>query len=147
MYVPYFVTPTSVILTGRRLPPTPSTLIISSPRVTILAAYPSSPWLERDKISPTSGFLAPSVGQWRPGDGSSKLDPWAVECRMLRYAGGSGNYKVQDLVSQHVFVSQDIVFEEGQPHRTSPSVGENFKGVLGFECQTSGWLVSLVGRS
>jgi len=24
-----------------------------------------------------------------------------------------------------VFVSRDVVFEEGQPHRTSPSVGEN----------------------
>ena len=37
---------------------------------------------------------------------------------------GSGNYKVQDVVSRRVFISRDIVFEEGQPHRTSTSVGE-----------------------
>ena len=57
--------------------------------------------------------------------GGSKLDPRAVECRLLGYAGGRGNYKVQDVQSRRVFVSRDVVFEEGQPHRTSPSVGEN----------------------
>jgi len=55
----------------------------------------------------------------------SKLDPRALECRFLGYAGGHGNYKVQDITSNRVFVSRDIVFEEGEPHRTSPSVGEN----------------------
>ena len=57
--------------------------------------------------------------------GGSKLNPRAVECRFLGYAGGGGNYKVQDVVTQRIFVSRDVVFEEGQPHRTSPSVGEN----------------------
>ena len=54
----------------------------------------------------------------------SKLDPRAVECRFLGYAGSHGNYKVQETASRHVFVSRDIVFDEGDPHRTSPSVGE-----------------------
>ena len=57
--------------------------------------------------------------------GGSKLDPRAVECRFLGYAGGRGNYKVQDLVSRRVLVSHDVIFEEGEPHRTSPNVGEN----------------------
>ncbi len=43
---------------------------------------------------------------------------------MLGYARGHGNYKVQDIISHCVFVSRDIIFEEGEPHRTSPSVGE-----------------------
>jgi len=55
--------------------------------------------------------------------GGSKLDPRAVECHFLGYAGGRGNYKVQDVSSRRVSVSHDVVFEE--PHRTSPSVGEN----------------------
>ena len=57
--------------------------------------------------------------------GGSKLDPHSVECRLLGYATGHGNYKVQDATSHHVFVSRDVIFEEGQPHRTSASVGEN----------------------
>jgi hypothetical protein len=57
--------------------------------------------------------------------GGSKLDSRSVECRLLGYASGSGNYKVQDVSSRRVFVSRDVVFEEGHPHRTSPSVGEN----------------------
>ena len=56
--------------------------------------------------------------------GGSKLDLRGLECRFLGYAGGSGNYKVQDIVSHRVFVSRDVIFEEGQPHRTSPSVEE-----------------------
>ena len=56
--------------------------------------------------------------------GGSKLDPRAVECRFLGYAGGHGNYKVQEVGSRCIFVSRDVVFEEGEPHRTSPSVGE-----------------------
>ena len=56
--------------------------------------------------------------------GGSKLDPRSVECRLLGYASGSGNYKVQDVATHRVFVSRDVVFEEGQPHRTSVSVGE-----------------------
>ena len=57
--------------------------------------------------------------------GGSKLDPRAVECRLLGYAGGRGNYKVQDIAFRRVFVSRDVVFEEGDPHHTSLSVGEN----------------------
>ena len=57
--------------------------------------------------------------------GSSKLDPRSVECRLLGYASGSGNYKMQDVTAQRVFISHDIIFEEGQPHcTTSASVGE-----------------------
>ncbi len=69
--------------------------------------------------------------------GGSKLDPRSLECRFLGYAGGHGNYKVQDVISRRVFVSRDVVFEEGQPHRTSPSVGEKnvplFDTTLGTE--------------
>lgn len=38
--------------------------------------------------------------------------------------GGHGNYKVQEIGSHRVSVSWDVIFEEGEPHRTSPSVGE-----------------------
>jgi len=43
---------------------------------------------------------------------------------LLGYATGNGNYKVQDVTSRRVFVSRDVIFEEGHPHRTSPNVGE-----------------------
>ena len=56
--------------------------------------------------------------------GGSKLDPRSSECRLLGYASGGGNYKVQDVASRLVFVSRDVVFEEGEPSRTSASVGE-----------------------
>ena len=57
--------------------------------------------------------------------GGSKLDARSVECRLLGYATGSGNYKVQDVTSRRVLVSRDVVFEEGHPRRTtSASVGE-----------------------
>jgi hypothetical protein len=49
--------------------------------------------------------------------GGSKLDPHVLECCLLGYTGGHGNYKVQDVQSHCIFVSHDIVFEEGQPHR------------------------------
>ena len=58
-------------------------------------------------------------------NGGSKLDARSTECRLLGYAPGSGNYKVQDNATRRVFVSRDVVFEEGQPHRTSASVGEH----------------------
>ncbi len=57
--------------------------------------------------------------------GGSKLDPRGIECHFLGYAGGTGNYKVQDVLTWRVLVSQDVVFEEGQPRRMSPNVGEN----------------------
>src|ERR1700678_2219223 len=56
--------------------------------------------------------------------GGSKLDPRSIACRLLGYASGSGNYKVQDIDSRKVFVSQDVIFEEGLAHRTLASVGE-----------------------
>ena len=56
--------------------------------------------------------------------GGSKLDPRSVECRLLGYASGAGNYKVQDIVTRRTYVSRDVVFEEGHPHRTTASVGE-----------------------
>ena len=56
--------------------------------------------------------------------GGSKLDPRSIECRLLGYASGSGNYKVQDVSTRRVFVSRDVIFEEGHPRRTSASVGE-----------------------
>jgi Reverse transcriptase (RNA-dependent DNA polymerase)/Pol polyprotein, beta-barrel domain/GAG-pre-integrase domain/gag-polypeptide of LTR copia-type len=59
--------------------------------------------------------------------GPSKLDPRSVECRFLGYASGSGNYKVQDATSRRVFVSRDVIFEEGQPHRTSANVREEME--------------------
>ena len=57
--------------------------------------------------------------------GGSKLDHRGIECRFLGYATGHGNYKVQDVASKRVFVSRDVIFEEGLPYRTLPSVGEN----------------------
>jgi len=42
----------------------------------------------------------------------------------LGYASGHGNYKVQEVGSHCVFVSRDVIFEEGEPHCTSPSVEE-----------------------
>ena len=50
--------------------------------------------------------------------GGSKLD------QLLGYISGSGNYKVLDVTSHQVFVSRDVVFEEGHPHCTSAAVGE-----------------------
>ena len=57
--------------------------------------------------------------------GGSKLDPRGVACRLLGYSSGRGNYKLQDIDTRRVFVSRDVIFEEGHPHRTSSSVGEN----------------------
>ena len=45
--------------------------------------------------------------------GGSKLDPRSIVCPFLGYATGSGNYKVQGISTQCVFVSCDVVFEEG----------------------------------
>lgn len=53
------------------------------------------------------------------------LDECGVKCHFLGYTGGRGNYKVQGAESCWVFVSRDMIFEEGQPHRTSPIVGKN----------------------
>ena len=42
----------------------------------------------------------------------------------MGYASGAGNYKVQDVETQRVYVSRDVIFEEGLPHHTLTSVGE-----------------------
>ena len=64
--------------------------------------------------------------------GNSKLDPWSIECKLLGYASGSGNYRVQDVKTSRVFVSRDVVFEEGQPCCTSAKVGEEIE-TLNFD--------------
>ena len=56
--------------------------------------------------------------------GGSKLDPRSIPCRFLAYMSGTGNYKVQDVETRRVFVSRDVIFEEGMPRRTLTSVGE-----------------------
>ena len=56
--------------------------------------------------------------------GGSKLDPRSVPCRFLGYATGTGNYKVQDVETRRVYISRDVIFEEGLPNRTLASVGE-----------------------
>lgn len=57
--------------------------------------------------------------------GGSKLDPRSIECRFLGYTSGAGNYKVQDVTTCRIYTSHDVIFEEGRPHRTLTSVGEN----------------------
>ena len=56
--------------------------------------------------------------------GGSKLDDRGVKCILLGYMPGHGNFKVQEDGSCRVFVSHDVIFEEGIPHRTSLIVGE-----------------------
>ena len=56
--------------------------------------------------------------------GGSKLDPRSAVCRLLGYGTGSGNYKVQDVETGRMYISRDVIFEEGQPKRTSANVGE-----------------------
>src|ERR1700678_1005050 len=80
---------------------------------------------KRQDISHLHVFGARCWAKIPAGLGASKLDPRSLECRFLGYATGRGNYKVQDTTSHRVFVSRDVVFEEGQPHRTSASEGEN----------------------
>ena len=65
--------------------------------------------------------------------GDLKLDPRSTECRLLGYALGSENYKVQDIISRRDFISQDIVFEEGQPCRTSAGVREETEPVFDIQ--------------
>lgn len=38
---------------------------------------------------------------------------------------GTGNYKVQDVETRRVYVSRDVIFEEGLPRRSLPGVGEH----------------------
>lgn len=61
---------------------------------------------------------------WSTGYRRLELDPRSVECHLLGYASGNGNYKVQVVSNQHVFVSQDVIFEEGHPRWTLMSGGE-----------------------
>ena len=68
-----------------------------------------------------SGFQVQVLGK---NTCHSKLDPRSTECRLLGYAMGSGNYKVQEIANHHVFISRDVIFEEGLPHCTMAGVGE-----------------------
>jgi hypothetical protein len=88
---------------------------------------------KRQDVSHLHAFGAKWWAKIPAGLGGSKLNQHSVECRFLGYATRRGNYKVQDIVSQRVFMSQDVVFEEGQPHWTSVSVGEN---ILIFDTST-----------
>jgi hypothetical protein len=65
--------------------------------------------------------------------GGSKLDPRSVECRLLGYTSGSGNYRVQEVGSRRVFVSRDVIFDEGKPSRTSADVEEETEMLLNFD--------------
>src|SRR6202522_395222 len=67
--------------------------------------------------------------------GESKLNPRSIPCRLLGYESGSGNYKVQDVTSRRVFVSRDVIFEEGLPRRTSANVGEEAEPEPLFEIE------------
>ena len=79
---------------------------------------------ERQSVAHLRVFGAKCWAKIPTALGISKLDPRSTECRLLGYASGKGNYKVQDIQSRRVFISRDVVFEEGQPRRTSASVGE-----------------------
>jgi transposase InsO family protein len=70
---------------------------------------------KRQNISYLRVFGAKCWAKVPAAHGDSKLDPRSVECRLLGYALGSGNYKVQDVNSRRVFISCDMVFEEGLP--------------------------------
>ena len=76
--------------------------------------------------------------------GGSKLDPRSIECRLLGYTTGTGNYKVQELANRRVFVSRDVVFEEGHPHRTLTSVGEGTRQIPLFDTLYTETLMRLV---
>jgi hypothetical protein len=80
---------------------------------------------KQQDISHLRVFGAKCWAKISTGLGGSKLDPRSVECWFLRYVTGRGNYKVQDVASNRVFVSWDVIFEESQPHRTSANVGED----------------------
>jgi hypothetical protein len=74
--------------------------------------------------------------------GGSKLDPRSVECRILGYATGTGNYKVQEVATRCVFVSRDVIFEEGLPHHTLTSVGEKTQQIPLFDTLSTETLVN-----
>jgi hypothetical protein len=63
----------------------------------------------------------------------SKLDRRSVKCRLLGYMSGSGNYRVQEVGSRCVFVSRDVIFDEGKPSCTSADVGEETETLLNFD--------------
>ena len=116
MYEPYYTIQVLATFTGPRQQLIPLILEISFLLVSILEISPQSLSLEKGKVSLTSVSFVASVGQKTPtAQGDSKLDPRSTKCQLLGYASGSGNYRVQDIASCHVFVSQDVIFEEGKP--------------------------------
>ncbi len=76
--------------------------------VSFLRVFGSTCWAKK----PTSGGVLV--------DGGSKLEDRSKKCIFLGYAGS--NYRVLDQ-SGRVFVSHDVIFDEGPAHRTM-SVGE-----------------------
>src|ERR1700678_2565441 len=90
---------------------------------------------KRQDVSYLRVFGAKCWAKIPTAQGESKLNPRSVECRLLGYASGSGNYKVQNVASRRVFVSRDVIFEEGLPRRTSASVGEETEPELLFEIE------------
>ena len=88
---------------------------------------------KRQNISYLQVFGAKCWAKIPAAHGDSKLDPRSTECRLLGYALGSGNYKVQDVASCRVFISRDVVFEEGQPRRTSAGVREEMEHVFDIQ--------------
>src|ERR1700678_1912905 len=138
-YGHYFVTPVLVTPTGlRRLLTllTHGTLFLLAD---ILAIYQLSLSQARDRTYLTFGSLPFGAKCWAKiptAQGESKLNPRSVECRLFGYASGSENYKVQDVASRRVFVSRDVVFEEGQPSRTSAGVREETEPLFETDIQS-----------
>jgi len=77
----------------------------------ILVVYQLSLSRERDRTYLTFGSLGQNARlKYLPLKGSPNLT-----LEVLNGVSGSGNYKVLDVASHRVFVSRDVVFEEGQP--------------------------------
>ena len=88
------------------------------------AAYSIETWKKQD-VGHLYVFGAKCWAKIPTTLGGSKLNPRSTECHLLDYASGSGNYKVQDITSHRVFISCDIVFEEGRPCHTLTSAREH----------------------
>ena len=111
--------------TGLKRQPTPLIHTTLSFLADTLVLFLQKCFQEKGRTSHTFMFFGAKCWAKIPiAHGDSKLDPRSTECRLLGYALGSGNYKVQDVVSCCVFISHDVVFEEGSPRHTSAGVGE-----------------------
>jgi hypothetical protein len=125
MYVPCSVTQDLIIPSGLKPQHTPLILAILFHHVVIQVRSLSKASLENDKISPTCMCLGQSAGlRFQLVLGAPS---WILT---VLNAGSSDTLldeetKVQDVASNQVFVSRDVIFEEGQPHRTSVNVRED----------------------